>query len=319
VVGVADKFPTSLPEFRRMFPDDGACARYLESVRWREGFVCPRCEGTVEPMRLGRPGVLRCKGCKRDIALTAGTVMERTHTPLSTWFWAAFLVSSLTPGMSAVQLQRQLGLTRYETAHTLHGLLAAKLTRPRRKGMRGVLDVLGLGELLVKRGPKPASLAERFAAQVNLEGPTPEHCPEIGQCHLWTGARAARSGGYGAITVDGKTELAHRVAFLLAEGRLPKPCGLHRCDNRLCVRRDHIFEGSKKENTADMIAKKRGNQAKLTDADIVDVFARKARGESQHSIALAKGVSDSLVSAIVRGRPRVQRVHVSLQSPLLSP
>ena len=43
MVGVADKFPASLPEFRRMFPDDGACARYLESVRWREGFVCPRC------------------------------------------------------------------------------------------------------------------------------------------------------------------------------------------------------------------------------------------------------------------------------------
>jgi len=299
---LADKFPESLPAFQKMFPDDNACALYLESIRWRDGFVCPRCASTAAPMRLGRPQLLRCKACKRDISLLAGTVMERTHMPLSTWFWAAFLVASLTPGMSAVQLQRQLGIKSYETAHTIYGLLVAKLTRPYRKGMRGVIDVLGLGDLIVKRGPKPMSLAERFASQVNFDGPTPEHCPEIGRCHLWTGAVAARSGGYGAITVDGKTELAHRVAFLLAEGRLPKPCGLHRCDNRLCVRRDHIFEGSKKENTADMIAKKRGNQAKLTDADIVDVFARKTRGESQHSIALAKGVSDSLISAIVRGR-----------------
>ena len=52
----------------------------------------------------------------RLVALTASTVMQRTHTPISIWFWAAYLVSSQTPGMSAVQFQRQLGLTRYETA-----------------------------------------------------------------------------------------------------------------------------------------------------------------------------------------------------------
>jgi hypothetical protein len=299
VAGLADTFPESLPAFQRMFPDDVSCARYLESVRWREGFVCPRCAGTAEPMRLGRPHLLRCRNCKRDISLTAGTVMERTRTPLVTWFWAAYLISSLTPGMSAVQLQRQLGLSRYETAHVIHGILATRV-RGRRK-WNGIHDVLGLAAPTSKSGPKPRPLAERFAALVDVDGPTPGHCPEIGPCHLWLGARHAT--GYGVITTDRKTELAHRVAFLLVEGRLPKPCGLHRCDNRLCVRRDHIFEGSKKENTADMIAKKRGNQAKLSDADIVDVFARKARGESQHSIALAKGVSDSLVSAIVRGRP----------------
>ena len=95
-----------------MFPDDGACARYLESVLlFLDGFACPRCAGTAEPMRLGRPHLLRCRNCKRDISLTAGTVMDRTHTPLVTWFWAAYLISSLTPGMSAVQLQRQLGLS----------------------------------------------------------------------------------------------------------------------------------------------------------------------------------------------------------------
>lgn len=123
---MADKFPESLPGFMKMFPDDAACAKYLEAIRWRDGFQCPKCNATAEPFRFAnRPGVLRCKGCKKDIALTAGTVMERTHTPLSTWFWAAFLISSQTPGMSAVQLQRQLGLTRYETAfQILHKLRA---------------------------------------------------------------------------------------------------------------------------------------------------------------------------------------------------
>ena len=135
---LAAKFPESLPEFQRMFPDDGACARYLESVRWRDGFACPRCAGTAKPMRLGRPHLLRCRNCKRDISLTAGTVMDRTHTPLSTWFWAAYLVSSLTPGMSAVQLQRQLGLTRYETAfQILHKLRSGMRITSGKIGGRG--------------------------------------------------------------------------------------------------------------------------------------------------------------------------------------
>lgn len=134
---LSDKFPESLPAFQRMFPDDVSCARYLESVRWREGFVCPRCNGTAEPMRLGRPHLLRCRNCKRDISLTAGTVMDRTHTPLVTWFWAAYLISSLTPGMSAVQLQRQFGLTRYETAFQILHKLRAGMVRPGRDRIGG--------------------------------------------------------------------------------------------------------------------------------------------------------------------------------------
>lgn len=142
MAGLADTFPESLPAFQRMFPDDAACALYLESIRWRDGFECPRCKSTAEPMLLGRPGVLRCKGCKRDIALTAGTVMERTHTPLSTWFWAAFLVASLTPGMSATQLQRQLGLTRYETAfQILHKLRSAMVRTSGPIGLRTHVEV----------------------------------------------------------------------------------------------------------------------------------------------------------------------------------
>lgn len=140
---MADKFPQSLPEFQRMFPDDAACAKYLEAIRWRDGFQCPKCGNTAPPYRFeNRPGVLRCKGCKKDTALTAGTVMERTHTPLSTWFWAAFLVASLTPGMSAVQLQRQLGLTRYETAfQILHKLRSGMATTSGKIGARLHVEV----------------------------------------------------------------------------------------------------------------------------------------------------------------------------------
>src|ERR1700694_5582609 len=110
---------------QRLFPDDTACSAYLEAIRWRDGFVCGWCGEASEPYRFAnRPQVLRCRKCQRDNALTAGTAMERTRTPLSTWFWAAYLVSSHTPGISAVQFQRQLGLNRYETGfQILHKLL----------------------------------------------------------------------------------------------------------------------------------------------------------------------------------------------------
>jgi transposase-like protein len=124
-------FPGSLPEFQRLFPDEAACAAYLERARWDDGFICPQCGVADEPRYIStRPGVLRCRHCRRDTSLTAGTVMERTHTPLSVWFWAAYLVASQTPGMSAVQFQRQLGLPRYETAFQILHKLRAGMVRP---------------------------------------------------------------------------------------------------------------------------------------------------------------------------------------------
>src|SRR5271163_2098293 len=124
-------FPRSLPEFQCLFPDDAACAAYLEKARWRDGFVCPHCRAAGEPFRFAnRPGVLRCRRCRRDVGLTVGTVMERTHTPLTVWFWAAYLVASQTAGMSAVQFQRQLGLKRYETAFQILHKLRAGMVRP---------------------------------------------------------------------------------------------------------------------------------------------------------------------------------------------
>ena len=125
------RFPQSLPEFQRLFPDDAACAAYLEKARWSDGFVCPHCQAAGEPFRFAnRPGVLRCRKCRRDTGLTVGTVMARSHTPLSAWFWSAYLVSSQTPGVSAVQLRRQLGLSRYETAFQILHKLRAGMVRP---------------------------------------------------------------------------------------------------------------------------------------------------------------------------------------------
>lgn len=123
--------PATLLEFQRMFSDERACAAYLEAVRWPDGFSCPVCGVRDEAQRIvTRPRVLRCRHCRNEISLTAGTVMHATRTPLQVWFWGAYLVTTQTPGMSALQAQRQLGIRRYETAfHLLHKLRAG-MVRP---------------------------------------------------------------------------------------------------------------------------------------------------------------------------------------------
>ena len=126
-------FPTSLPQFQKFFPDDAACATYLEAVRWPEGFVCPYCGNEGDPWRLTRSSVvLRCSACRKDTSLTAGTVMQDTRTPLSTWFWGAYLMTTQTPGISSTQFQRQLGLTSRQTSFTLLHKLRSCMVRPDR-------------------------------------------------------------------------------------------------------------------------------------------------------------------------------------------
>src|SRR5271154_4108497 len=114
-------FPTTLPEFQRVFPDAPACARYLEHLRWPNGFPCPKCVKLGEPYRFAKRTsvILRCRACHANVSLTATTVMKSSRMPLSVWFWGAYLVTTQTPGQSALQFQRQLGLSRYETAFQL--------------------------------------------------------------------------------------------------------------------------------------------------------------------------------------------------------
>jgi hypothetical protein len=132
-------FPRSLPQFQKFFPDDKACAAYLEAVKWPEGFICPTCGHQEEPYRFRTRSsvVLRCRACRKNASLTAGTVMQSSHTSLSTWFWGAYLITTQTPGISSVQFQRQLGLMRNETAFIMLHKLRSGMVRPNRDKIGG--------------------------------------------------------------------------------------------------------------------------------------------------------------------------------------
>lgn len=133
-------FPRSIVEFQRRFPDDDACRAYLFASRWPDGFRCPRC-GRDEVGNEQRRHVWQCRRCGHQTSITAGTVMHKTRTPLSLWFWAAYLMTTHTPGISAVQLQRQLGIARYETAWLILQKLRRAMVAPERTPLKVEVEV----------------------------------------------------------------------------------------------------------------------------------------------------------------------------------
>jgi transposase-like protein len=110
--------PGDLVEFQHRFADEQACWSYLLSLRWPDGYRCPRCEHR-EYYELFRRRLLECKRCRYQTSVTAGTLLHRTKLPLRHWFWAVVLVAWHKIGISAKQLQRDLGIGSYETAWLL--------------------------------------------------------------------------------------------------------------------------------------------------------------------------------------------------------
>lgn len=130
----------SIVEFQRRFADEDACLEYLAASRWPEGYVCPGC-GRRQAWVLERRHLWQCCDCGRQTSVTAGTVMHGTRTALTLWFWAAYLVATHTPGISAVQLQRQLGISRYETAWLILQKLRRAMVAPEREPLKGEVEV----------------------------------------------------------------------------------------------------------------------------------------------------------------------------------
>lgn len=122
-----------------MLGSEKACINYLIQNRWSEGFSCPNCGNDSYWMRNGRL-LLICRRCRKNISPLAGTLMHNSHVPLHEWFWAAYLVSTLTPGISARQLQRQLGLGSYRTAWYMLGRLRKGMVNDKRSRLQGFVE-----------------------------------------------------------------------------------------------------------------------------------------------------------------------------------
>lgn len=132
-------FPTNLRQFQRQFATEAACQQYLAACRWPEGFRCPRC-GHDRAYAMVKHRRWKCVTCRHQVSLTAGTVLHNTKTPLTHWFWA-YLMTTDTRGISALGLQRQLGLRRYETAWMMLHKLRRAMVNAAREPLHGEVEV----------------------------------------------------------------------------------------------------------------------------------------------------------------------------------
>lgn len=129
-------------------------------------------------------------------------------------------------------------------------------------------------------------------------------------CSIWP--RSLYRNGYGQATLRGRKTGAHRLAWTIANGNVPDGlCVLHRCDNRACINVEHLFLGTKRDNTQDMIAKGRlvigkrlrGEQArhaKMTEAGVRQVRAQFDAGISMRALARQTGLSRPAIRAICK-------------------
>lgn len=139
-VAAGRDYPRTWDQFLDWFPDEAACLRYLERLRWPEGFVCPHCGTAAEPYRASRNRLV-CSGCRAQCSVTAGTIFAKTRTPLRSWLAAVWYVTNQKHGVSALGLKRVLGLGSYQTAWTMLHRLRRAMVRAGRERLAGVVEV----------------------------------------------------------------------------------------------------------------------------------------------------------------------------------
>jgi len=136
---MAEDYPRTIMELEQRFSTEEECRAYLFSLRFPEGFRCPRCDGN-DSWDASR-GRYICRSCRHQCSVTAGTIFEGTRKPLTLWFRAIWLVVSQKNGASAVNIQQVLGLGSYLTAWTWLNKLRRAMVRPGREQLAGRVEV----------------------------------------------------------------------------------------------------------------------------------------------------------------------------------
>ena len=232
-----EDYPSNLLEFERRFATEDACRTYLTKLRWPDGFRCPRCRSDRAWPRVSSP-LIECARCGYKASATAGTIFDRTRIPLTVWFHAMWLLTNQKNGASAVSLQRQLGLTRYETTWTVLHKLRRAMVRPGRDRLRGLVEVdetyvggderevrgretytkaligvaaeeqgEGIGRIRLATLPNASGRHLLAFVEANVEPGARVHTDG------WEGSRGLKAKGYGhaVTTINGSLQEAHQV------------------------------------------------------------------------------------------------------------
>lgn len=116
----------TIDDFNRMFPDDDTCLEWLKNYLYPDGIFCETCGRVTKHHRVAARQSYSCDSCGHHVHPMKGTIYEKSVTPLRLWFYATFLMSSSRVGVSAKQLQREVGVT-YKTAWRMFNLIRTLL------------------------------------------------------------------------------------------------------------------------------------------------------------------------------------------------
>ena len=133
-------YPRTWNEFLDWFASEASCAAYLERLRWPHGFACPSCGSMTPPYRASRIRLM-CKDCRHQSTVTAGSLFDKTRTPLRVWLAAAWYLTNQKQGVSALGLQRVLGLGSYQTAWTMLHRFRRAMVRSGRERLKGLVEI----------------------------------------------------------------------------------------------------------------------------------------------------------------------------------
>ena len=134
-----EDYPETLLEFEQRFASEEACREYLFNLRWPHGYRCPRCQH--DKAWLTKRNLYHCVQCGYETSVTSGTIFQDTRKPLQLWFRAMWYVVNQKNGVSAIGLQRVLGIQRYETVWIWLHKLRTAMVRPGRDRLSGTVEV----------------------------------------------------------------------------------------------------------------------------------------------------------------------------------
>ena len=128
--------PFTLKDFQQKFPDDATCLEWLRNYLYPDGIYCEKCEATTKHHRVVSRPSYSCDRCGHHVHPTAGTIFHKSPTPLTTWFYAIYLMAQTRCGISAKQIQRETGVT-YKTAWRMFKQIRSMLYSEKPKPIGG--------------------------------------------------------------------------------------------------------------------------------------------------------------------------------------
>ncbi len=175
-------YPRTYWEFVKQFPDDNACMHYLKKLRWPDGFICPACNASDEPWHQTRERLV-CRTCQHQTSITSGTILDKTRTPLITWFEVAWHMTTTKNGFSAKSFERTMGI-RYRTAWAILQRYRIAMVRSNRERLSGTVEV---DETLVggiKHGGKRGRGTNKSVVVIAVEIKEPKGFGRIRMKHI---------------------------------------------------------------------------------------------------------------------------------------